>query len=335
MAGRPTMEDVAREAGVSRSLVSLVFQDSPKVHERSRARVLDAAARLNYRPNALARSLASTRTQTLGIVLDDLHNPYFADALGAVQDAAEASGHRTLLADGRRSGERELDAVRTFIDHRVDGVILVSPRAPEADLGALARTTPLVALERRMHAPHVDLVMHDDSIGCHLVVQHLVGLGHRHICHVDGGVGAGAANRREAYRAAMVAADLGRFVDIVEGEYTEAAGREAAAALLRRRNLPTAVFCANDFAAAGVAAVFMREGISIPREVSLVGYDDTSLAGLDVLSLTSVRQPLAAMAHTSIELIGKRLETPGRRSQRLELPPDLVVRRSTAAVRGR
>lgn len=327
--GRPTMEDVAAAAGVSRSLVSLVFQDSPKVSPASRERVLEAAERLGYRPNVLARNLASTRTRTIGILLDDLHNPYFADVLDAVENAAEGSGYRALLADGRRDGARELDAVRTFIDHRVDGIVLASPRVAEKDLASLARLAPLVSIERDIDVPRVDVVMHDARVGAQLVIDHLAQLGHRRIAHVDGGPGAGAALRRDAYIDAMTEAGLAGDIDIIAAEFTEEAGRRAAEDLIARMTLPTAVFCGNDYSAAGMAGVFMRAGLAIPGDIALVGYDDTTLAELGLLSLTSVRQPLDDMAKIAIELINSRVERPNRKTERVTVAPTLIARAST------
>lgn len=328
-ASRPTMDDVAREARVSRSLVSLVFQGSPKVAEASRERVLAAADRLGYRPNALARSLASTRTRTIGILLDDLRNPFFAKALEALEDAAADAGYRWLIADGRRDAAREEEAVRTFADHRVDGVVSVSPRLSDAQLARLARLVPIVSAER--DAPGVDVVMHDERMGAELAVAHLASLGHERIAHIDGGPGAGSAVRREGYEQAMAA--RGMRADVVAGEYTEAAGRDAAERIVKREQLPTAVFCANDAMAAGVAAVLAEHDIDVPGQVSLVGYDDTMLAELHLLSLTSVRQPLDLIAAACVEAIDARLADPGRAPARVIVPPALVVRRSTATPR--
>ena len=329
---RPTMEDVAAAAGVSRSLVSLVFQDSPKVSEASRSRVLAEAERLGYRPNVLARQLASNRTRTIGILLDDLHNPYFADVLDAFEAAAESAGYRALLANGRREGERESEALRTFIDHRVDGVILASPRISDAVLTSMSKIAPLVCVERRVDLPRIDVVMHDERIGAQLVVNHLVSLGHRDIVHIDGGTGAGAAARRDWFMQSMRDAGLAASMRVIGGEFTEQAGREAAEQLVRGA-LPTAIYCANDAVAAGVAAVLQSEGISIPGDISLVGYDDTMLAKLDLLSLTSVRQPLAEMANASVELINRRIDKPRRGADIVDIAPTLVTRRSTAAPR--
>lgn len=330
---RPTMEDVASAAGVSRSLVSLVFQDSPKVAQASRERVLAEAERLGYRPNVLARQLASNRTRTIGILLDDLHNPYFADVLVAFESAAEAAGYRALLANGRRDGERESEAMRTFVDHRVDGIILASPRVSEAELAAMAKLAPMVCVERPIELPRVDVVLHDGFVGVDLILDHLTALGHSRIAHVDGGEGAGSASRRDHFVRRTREIGIADTCTVIAGEFTEAAGRAAAEQLLHAGDLPTAIYCANDAVAAGVAAVLQREGIAIPDDVSLVGYDDTVLASLDLLSLTSVRQPLEAMAKKSIEVINRRIEHPRRAAEVIAIAPELVVRRSTAAPR--
>lgn len=326
---RPTMDDVAREAGLSRSLVSLVFQGSSKVAPASRERVLAAADRLGYRPNALARNLASARTRTIGILLDDLRNPFFAKALESFEDAAADAGYRWLIADGRRDAAREEEAVRTFADHRVDGVVSISPRLSDTQLQHLAQLVPIVSVER--DTPGVDVVMHDERRGAELAVEHLVSLGHERIAHIDGGPGAGSAVRRDGYAAAMTTRGLADSIDIVSGEYTEAAGRDAAERIVKREHLPTAVFCANDAMAAGVAAVLSEHGIDVPRQMSLVGYDDTMLAELHLLSLTSVRQPLDLLARASIEAIDARLDDPASPPARVIVPPSLVIRRSTSS----
>src|SRR5919201_123267 len=173
-----TMEDVAREAGVSRALVSLVMRESPKVSEKRRIRVLAAAERLGYRPNAMARGLASRRTRTIGVLLNDLRNPFFAEMMDGVFEAADELDYRLLIGTGRREAAGERRAIEAFFGHRTDGLLLVSPRLPLGEILSIGRSTPTVLAARSLRAGHVDSVANDDHAGATLAVRHLAELGH-------------------------------------------------------------------------------------------------------------------------------------------------------------
>jgi DNA-binding LacI/PurR family transcriptional regulator len=328
----PTMEDVAREAGVSRALVSLVMRERPNVSKERRRRVLEVAALLGYRPNAMARSLASRRTKTIGVILDDLRNPFFAEIAGGVEELASELGYQLLLAAGGRSSRRERAALGALLEHRVSGLILVSPRMPAGDIAAAAAEAPCVIVGRGLRNADADNVLINESHGTGLVLDHLVGLGHDRIAHVDGGSGAGGPQRRSAYLREMRSRRLGRHALVIPGDFTEEAGMNAATELLRRRDLPTAIFAANDLVAVGLLGGFDRAGVDVPGDVSIVGYDNISIAHLAHVSLTTVHQPRSEMGRLALELLLDRIDNRRPNAVRL-IEPSLVVRSTTAPPR--
>jgi DNA-binding LacI/PurR family transcriptional regulator len=327
------MEDVAREAGVSRALVSLVVRGSPKVSEERRARVLAAATQLGYRPNGWARGLASRRTRMIGVLLNELHNPFYAEIMDGIDAGATEAGYRVLLgtAGSRAGGERT--ALETFLELRADGAILVGPRLPGAAIAQIASSLPVVVVARGMRSPAVDSITNDERRGARLVVEHLVGLGHRAIAHVDGGGGAGAPARRLGYQEAMREAGLAREIRIVPGDYTDLAGAAAADVMLRSRRVPTAVFAANDLVAAAMIDRFESAGLGVPADISIVGHDNTFLAGLHHISLTTVDQPRPEMGRRAMALLVERMDHARTRAVNVKVTPSLVVRSTTAPPR--
>lgn len=329
MQRRPRLEDVAAEAGVSTASVSLVLRDVPGPSARTRERVLAAAARLGYRADRTASMLARRRTRLLGVPVL-LRDAFRAELAEEVQLAADARGYAVALS-AITPGSDEARVVETLLDMRCEAVLLLAPELPPSTLVELGARAPLVVVSRHVAPRGFDVVRVADEAGVGEAVDHLVGLGHRRIVHVDGGEAAMATDRREGFLAALHRHGLrGR---VRPGGYVEAAGAAAARALLAEPELPTAVVAANDRCAIGVLDVFVRAGVRVPQDVSVVGYDDGELARLAHVDLTTVSQEAAEQARRAVAAAVDRLD--GERTDPVEavLTPRLVVRGTTAPPR--
>ncbi|MFB7456091.1 LacI family DNA-binding transcriptional regulator [Streptomyces sp. NPDC056188] len=284
----PTIRDVAARAGVSKSLVSLVLRGSGSVRPDKRQAVLAAVEELGYRPNAAARSLSERRTRTVGVLLNDMRNPWFVELLDGLNSRLHDAGLHMLLADGhlnRRLGE---DLTRTFTELRVDGLVAVGTlRDPRALRVAAGRVPTVVAGTREPELPGVDVVAGDDERGARLATGHLVALGHRHIAHIAG-QGAVGDLRRRGFEAAMRAHGLAGTAVVEQGDLTEEGGYRATVRLLSRTRRPTAVFAVNDMACVGALSAAEESGLRVPGDLSLAGYDNTYLSRLRHLWLTTV-----------------------------------------------
>ena len=325
---QPRMEDVAAAAGVSRALVSLVMRDSPQASARARVVVLEAAARLGYRRNIAASNLAARRTMTVGLLLNDLHNPWYAEVADGIHAIAERSGYQVILATGRRSPAVESRAVDAFLSSRVDGIIVAGCRMPLTRLTALAREVPVVSAGRSLIGSTMGSVSADDAEGARLAVQHLYDLGHRHIAHIDGGRGAGSAPRRAGYVSAMRSMGLGEHVRVVSGDFTEEAGNRAGRRLLREGAVPTGFFAANDLSAVGIIDALDDAGLTVPERASVVGYDNTAFAALNHIGLTTIDQPRNQMGRVAATMLFGALNG-GTDLEHIHMRPQLVVRSTT------
>jgi DNA-binding LacI/PurR family transcriptional regulator len=323
------LEDVAQIAGVSRALVSLVMRDSPRVSVQSRQRVTEAATKLGYRPNLIARNLASRKTMTIGVLLNDLHNPWFAEVTDGIHAAAERHGYQLILASGRRSPRLESRALDTFLASRVDGIIVAGCRLSPARLDIVGAEVAVVSVGRAFAKLGIGTVNTDDAYGARLAVEHLHDLGHRHIAHIDGGTGAGAAPRRTGYLRTMRMLGLADSAQVVAGDFTEQAGARAAERLLRGAMLPSAIFTANDVSAVGAIDEIERGGLVVPDDVSVVGFDNTSLAELNHIGLTTIDQPTREMGDAAAAMLIDAINDRGELNHVL-MSPSLIVRRTTA-----
>lgn len=328
---RPTIRDVAARVGVSKSLVSLALQNAPRVAPATREAILAAAEELGYRRNAAAHALVAHRTRTIGVFVLDLHNPITADVLDAVQTEARRRDYRTIVVVGSEDASAERAELEKLLEFRVEGIISVGHRLPEGADTAFTADCPAVIIgSEHQGLSHLASMSNDDVAGAGLAVDHLVSLGHKRIAFVAGGSNAVARDRRRGYCETMHLHGLGSTAVVVPGSFTEDGGYHGACEALDLAEPPTALFVVNDLAAMGAMAAVVDRGLSVPEDVSVVGYDGTRLAGIRPIGLTTVAQPLQAMgtraaAHLCGQLDGDAPEGPQTR-----LPPSLVVRRTTA-----
>jgi DNA-binding LacI/PurR family transcriptional regulator len=334
---RPRLADVAARAGVSPGLVSLVLRSQPGPSAATRERVLAVARDLGYRADRTASLLARRRSRHLGVLMD-VRNTFHADLVTHLDAAATSLGYDLVLSTLTPTRD-ERRAVETLLDFRCEALILLGPEVPAARLNALGTELPVVVIGRRVQSAAVDVVRAADDQGVAQSVGHLAGLGHRDIAFVDGGRGTIAADRRRGYRQAMRELGLSSHIRIIPGDHTEEAGIGAAAELLREppmagpvagdRAPPTAVVASNDRCAVGLLDALARRGVLVPDALSVAGYDDSALARLAHVDLTSVSQDAPRQAREAVALAVDRLEAGRTTARELVLPPRLVIRSTT------
>jgi DNA-binding LacI/PurR family transcriptional regulator len=327
-ARRPTLADVAARAGVSVALVSIVIRDAPGASPANRQRVLQAADELGYRPDTRARLLRSSRSRLLGVVFGVQH-AFHGDLVTGLYTAADRAGYELALSAVTPDRD-ERRAVASLLQDRCEALILLGPQAPTSSLAELTTRLPVVVVARAARHRALDVVRTADHEGLRQAVDHLVGLGHRRIVHIDGGRAPGAADRRRGYRDAMRRHGLDTEIRVLPGGLTEADGATAARALLDADPPPTAVTVFNDRCALGVLDVLQRAGLTVPGDISVVGYDDSHLARMSHVNLTTIAQDTEQITTLAVTRAIDRLDGTPVTDRELVVPPHLVVRATTA-----
>ncbi|MER7282373.1 LacI family DNA-binding transcriptional regulator [Dactylosporangium sp. NPDC000244] len=336
---RATITDVAKRANVSTAAVSKVLRNAYGVSPAMQERVRAAMAELDYRPHAAARGMRG-QTYTIGVVIPDLRNPFFPELVEGVADHLDSTDYQAVLGPGGSTAESQSRIIDALIDRRVDGLIMIAPVLPRGRLEQTARTVPVVVIGRHGKSADYDGVVDDDLVGAGLVVDHLADLGHRRIAHIEHrdtarGIPTTMPQtvRAEGYRQAMQRRGLEAEIDIVASTYSEAGGYTAAVELLARPVRPTAIFAGADVAAIGVLNAVHEAGLRIPEDLSVAGYDNTTVAAMGPISLTSIDQDGHLMGDNAARLLLERIERKRDRAVLLSFSPTLVARRSTAAPR--
>lgn len=328
-----TLEMVARTAGVSPATVSRILNGSARVTERRRTAVESAIKQLKYRPNALARGLARGRTNSIGVLTQDIASPFYGEALRGIEDALKNTGSIPLIVSGHWMLKDEIERLDHLLSRRVDGLIVLTGSLTDEHLVRYAEVVPLVVTGRDLSGANIKSLRFDDYLGARLATQHLIGLGHTRIAHIAGPMNhLDSVERLRGYRDAL--SEAGITLDdslIVHADFHEPGGVLAINQLLSARTAFTAVFAANDQSAFGAMLALHVHGIRAPEDISVVGFDDLPVSNYVIPPLTSVKQPVyemgVAAARTLVGMIQGEDKTE-------ELPkPELIVRGSSKPFR--
>ena len=325
----PTIQEVADKAGVSPTTVSHVINKSRFVADETRQRVEAAMAELHYRPNALARSLRRGQTHTLGLILPDSSNPFFAEIAHSIEAAAFEQGYSVILCNTEDDLDKEDLYVDVLSKKQVDGMIFVAAGNQTGSLRALLRhKLPVVIVDRDLPEIEVDAVLTDNRQGGCLATQHLIALGHQRISCIAGPSHlTPSAQRVIGYREALIEAGLPADDDLIKrGDFHPESGYRAARLLLDRPNAPTAIFACNDLMALGALRAASESGRQVPADLAIVGFDDIELASFTSPPLTTIAQPKGDLGRLAVQWLLDHIADKSRPARRELLPTRLIVR---------
>jgi LacI family transcriptional regulator len=324
-----TLSMVAREAGVSPSTVSRILNGTARVRESKVDAVRNAIAKLQFSPNAAARALAGGRSMSIGVVVQAIDGPFYGEALAGIEKGLMRSGYSALFVSGHWRTEDERRCVEHLLSRRVDGMILLTSCLPADELQKLSRSVPLVLTGRHVAGPRIHCLDVDSAPGAQLVTDYLVRLGHTRIACISGPADhPDAAQRLDGYRAALRAHRISPSRQLVEvGDFTDAGGYAAMTRLLDSGAGFSAVFATNDQMAYGAMLAAYRRGLVVPRDLSIVGYDDLPTSSFTVPPLTTVHRGIADIGQCAAEAI---VDLVDGRTPRTRVPaPTLALREST------
>ena len=332
-----SIKDIARMADVSHSTVSRALSNSPLISAQTTEKIRRIAEQSRYRASAVARSLVTRSTRTVGIVVTTIADPFAAGVVDGIEDAAGEFGFSVFLANSNADPEREIRVVRSFEERRVDGVIVTSSRAGAFYAPMIEQlNVPIVLLNNQHPSEYVQSVMIDNVAASVHATSYLVEIGHRKIAYLGDRYGEQSdAERFRGYRQALEKAGLPfrpEFVALGDGK--PEGGMKAMAQLLALAEKPTAVFCYNDMSALGALRQARSAGLQVPGDLSLIGFDDLYISQYTQPALTTLRQPMRQMGRMAMETLLQWLQGSAS-SHSIKVAAELVLRESTAPPRER
>lgn len=332
----PSIVDVARRAGVSKSTVSRVLTNAGSVRPATRARVEAVLRDMEYRPNALARGLIRGRTHTIGLVVFDLPNPFFGLLVRGVEAVARARGYNVLIGDSAGSSTQQQECLAMLAERRVDGILIAPLHTQEREIAAMHKMGLRTVLVNSLAGDDaISSVGGDNERGGAMAVRHLLSLGHRRIGFLgDRRVAASCRERRAGYMRALTEAEAPIDPALLIDDLSDTEEVKAAVhRLLEQPDPPTAIFAVNDQIAAAILQELGEHGYRVPEDISLVGYDDIFFAALLTVPLTTIAQAKEEQGRIAASLLINQIEDPNVPIQRVVLQPQLVVRQSSGIVR--
>lgn len=332
---RARLKDIAEQLGVSTNTVSLALRGSPLVATDTKAKIVDAARLMGYRPNEIAKSLVRKQSRTVGLLLTNIVNPTLTQTAQAAETALKARGYATLFATSNNSIDNEMQALEVFLSRQVDGILLYPSNHSRLDhIVALREArTPMVLMAGESHSG-LDSVSLDERLGAEMLTDYLLGLGHRRIGMIDSGTLMGNPDKVAGYRAALEKWDVPFAPELLQLRRGASArsGREGVAELIALEQRPTAIFCSNDMIAIGAMDACVGMGLGVPGDISIAGFDDIEFAAYAKTPLTSVNNDPGQFAARAVERLLFLIESEEAQPAVIDkITPSLKLRQSTAA----
>jgi LacI family transcriptional regulator len=331
------MKDVANQAGVSATTVSHVINQTRHVEDATREAVEAAMLELGYQPNSLARSLRSGETKTIGLIVPDGSNLFFADIARRIEDVGYQHGYSVILCNSDNDLKKQRNYINTLIAKQVDGLIFISAGESKEDLQRLADSgIPVVVADRIVPLSLADVVLLENEKAGYVAAKHLTDLGHRCIGCITGPSDVSPSQLRvDGYKRALAeVGEIPRPEQIVSGDFTFKSGASGMEKLLSALPRPTAVFVLNDMMAIGAISKARRMGFSVPEDVSVVGFDDIELASAQTPRLTTMAQPIHEIAEIATRRLIEKMQTESEdwENEQFLLEAKLITRESTRAL---
>lgn len=332
---KATIYDIAREAGVSIATVSQVINGKGKISEKRRAEIMEIMERLHYQPSAIAAALTGKQTYTLGLLVPDISNPYFAELARAVEDRSRQLGYSVVICSTDNKDERVERYLNLLQQKRVDGM-MIGTGIDNADILSplLQQSIPVALIARHMPSLSVHTVTIDDILGGALAAAHLLELGHTHVAVLSEPSKVSSSQERvRGFRETLNKA--GHTLEpnqIRESAADLNSAKKEALLLLGENHHPTGLFCCNDIQAIGALQAAKELGLRVPEDVSIIGFDNTILASVTSPPLTTVAQPIEELGHRAVDLLIEELKDEQKEPQKIVLKPELVIRESAGHV---